>query len=232
MKRLFQFLLFSALGYGLSAAEADLKADVKNAVAQLGQQPNYSWISTAQTETASPNLRLGPTEGKTEKNGFTYFKLTLGEDTVEAAFRGIKSAIKMENDWESSQGLQGERAWIARRLSAFKAPAAEADDLLAKTQWLRKEKGGAYAGDLTQAGVKELLAMRSRENQSSSPSGAKGWAKFWLKNGVLVRYQYNVQGKLPGPNQQEFQVNRTTTVEIKDVGSTKLQLPEEARKKL
>jgi hypothetical protein len=33
-------------------------------------------------------------------------------------------------------------------------------------------------------------------------------------------------------NNNEVKINRTTTVEIKDVGTTKVQVPEEAKKKL
>jgi len=55
--------------------------------------------------------------------------------------------------------------------------------------------------------------------------------KFWVKDGVLSKYQYNVQGTMNiGGNDRE--INRTTTVEIKDVGTTKLTVPDEAKKKL
>lgn len=232
MKPLFVLFLLSAVIRSVSGADGNAPTEIKSAVTKLGEKSNYSWISTPKSEGASANLQLGSTEGKTEKNGFTYFKLTVGQNTVEAAFKGAKSAIKTENDWEPSQALQGDRAWVARRLTAFKAPVAEAEDLLAKVQGLRKEIGNVYAGDLSQSGVKELLSMRARDGQNSMPTGAKGWAKFWVRDNMLVRYQYNVQGKLMGQNQQESDINRTTTVEIKDVGSTTVQLPDEAKKKL
>ena len=50
---------------------------------------------------------------------------------------------------------------------------------------------------------------------------------------MLSKYQYKVQGKLTvGEDKREVEINRTTTVEIKDLGSTKVKLPEEAKKKL
>ena len=55
---------------------------------------------------------------------------------------------------------------------------------------------------------------------------------FWVKDGELTKYEHNVQGKIVGRDDQEFPINRTTTIEIKDVGKTKLALPDEAKKKL
>jgi hypothetical protein len=50
---------------------------------------------------------------------------------------------------------------------------------------------------------------------------------------VLSKYQYNLQGKLTvGDDKREVEFNRTTTVEIKDVGSTTVKVPDEAKKKL
>ncbi len=55
--------------------------------------------------------------------------------------------------------------------------------------------------------------------------------KFWLKEGVLSKYEVKVKGTVSF-NGNEFDNDRTTTVEIKDVGSTKVEVPAEARKKL
>ena len=55
--------------------------------------------------------------------------------------------------------------------------------------------------------------------------------KFWLKDGLLTKYEFNVKGTMSF-NGNEFDNDRTTTVEIKNVGSTKVEVPEEAKKKL
>jgi hypothetical protein len=55
--------------------------------------------------------------------------------------------------------------------------------------------------------------------------------KFWLKDGALSKYQFNVKGTMSF-NGNDREIDRTTTVEIKDVGTTKLTVPEEAKKKL
>jgi len=77
-----------------------------------------------------------------------------------------------------------------------------------------------------------LLGARRREGQEPpKTSDAKGSVKFWVKDGALTKYEINVQGKVAA-GERTFDINRTMTVEIKDVGSTKLEVPAEAKQKL
>ena len=61
-------------------------------------------------------------------------------------------------------------------------------------------------------------------------SGLKGSAKFWVTDGVLSKYENSIEGEAPGFNGQEMDMTRTTTVEIKDIGTTKVEVPAEAKK--
>jgi hypothetical protein len=120
---------------------------------------------------------------------------------------------------------------VARMLQTFKAPAEEAADLTAKTKEL-KSADGAYSGDLTIEAIKELLRFGRRSGGTPPEvSGAKGSVKFWLKDGALAKYEYSVQGTVTF-NGNDRDVDRKNTVEIKDVGTTKVTVPEEAAKKL
>ena len=221
------------------AAKSDPKAEVKAAAKKLGEKVNYSWTSTPKTEGggAGGNFRGGPTEGQTEKGGITYVKTTFGERTIEAAMKGEKVAIKGQDSWESAADLEGNRQFMARRYQNYKAPAAEASDLAEKAASLKKTDG-AYSGDMTEEGVKNLMSFGGRRggagggNAGPNITGAKGSVKFWLKDGDLTKYEFNVQGKMTGRDDQEITINRTTTVELKEVGTTKLTVPEDAKKKL
>lgn len=231
MKKLFLVAPVSLIAISVSAAEADAKAEIKAAAKQLADKANYSWTSTPKSEGAGVSLRQGPLEGQAEKGGFAYCKLTVNDNNIETAFKGTKSAIKRESVWESADELEGDNAWIASRLRAFKLPPQEAEDLLSKTKELKKGDGGLYSGDLTEDGVREIISRWLRGQ--STPTGTKGWAKFWVKDGLLTKYEFNVQGKVTtGDDQREVEINRTATIEIKDVGSTKVSVPEEAKKKL
>jgi hypothetical protein len=52
-----------------------------------------------------------------------------------------------------------------------------------------------------------------------------------VTNGVLSKYQYNLQGGIDF-NGNSFDINRTTTVVISDVGATKVEVPDEAKQKI
>jgi hypothetical protein len=115
----------------------------------------------------------------------------------------------------------------------MKAPAAEIEDLVSKAQEIKKD-GDVFSGDLTEDGAKALLSagFGRRGGQTPPPAtDAKGSVKFWVKDGILTKYESKVSGKREF-NGEVRDIVRTTTVEIKDVGTTKLDVPEEAKKKL
>ena len=116
-------------------------------------------------------------------------------------------------------------------------PAAEAAKLAGKAADL-KSSDGAIAGDLTPEAAKELVTLgRGRpgnaggQGQAPEVKNAKGSVKYWLKDGALVKMQVNVAGTIAGRN-GDREMDRTTTYEFKDVGTTKVEVPDEAKKKL
>ena len=63
------------------------------------------------------------------------------------------------------------------------------------------------------------------------PKGVKGSAKFWVKDGALVKYQTHLTGTVSfDGNDTVLDFTRTTA--IHDVGTTKMDIPDEAKKKL
>jgi len=230
-------LVFATLGIFCAAAvfaADDAKSEVKAAAKKLGDKNNYSWTSTPKVEggAGGGNFRPGPTDGQTA-DGIIYLKSTFGDQTMHTAAKGDKVIFKGQDDWEVADAdAQGPAQFAARRMKTFKAPAAEAADLADKAKEL-KSADGAISGDLTEAGAKDLLTFGRRPGgNAAAPKEAKGSVKFWVKDGELAKYEYNVQGKITGRDDNEISINRTTTVEIKDAGKTKLSLPDDAKKKL
>ena len=126
---------------------------------------------------------------------------------------------------------QGPARMVARMLLAFKAPAEEVADLAAKTKEL-KLADGVYSGDLTTNAIQDRLRFGRRSGGNPPDvSGAKGSVKFWLKDGSLAKYEFSVQGTVT-VNGNDRDVDLKNAVEIKDVGTTKVTVPEEAAKKL
>lgn len=234
MKR--TLFLFSALlsAAALLAADSSPKDDVTAAAKALGAKANYSWKTTVVVP-ESAQFRPGPTEGQTEKDGCTYLKLSMRDNTVEAVIKGDKAAINGQDGWQSLADLdnaQGPGRFVGGMVRNFKAPAAQAAEIAAGTKELKKD-GDAIAGELTEEGAKPLLSFRGRGAGGDGPSvsSAKGSVKFWIKDGVLTKYEYHVTGKVSF-NGNDRDVDRTTTVEVKDVGTTKITVPEDAKKKL
>lgn len=227
-------------------ADSTPKEDIKAAAKKLAAKGSYSWKSS--TENANPNAggrgRPGPVEGKIDKEGFTALSMTRGENTTEAVLKDGKGAIKTADGWKSlSEAAEGDgggggggqrnptRA-AARMLQNFKAPAAEAEDLADKAKDLKKADD-VYSGELTEEGAKMLLTRNFRRPgaEAPSPTDPKGSIKFWVKDGVVTKYEFKVQGSMSF-NGNDIQIDRTTTVEIKEIGSTKVDISEEAKKKL
>ncbi len=228
MKRSVLVGSFLSLAVSLMAADTSPKDEVTSAAKQLGEANNYSWKSTTEFGNFT-----GTTQGKTDKEGLVFLSMEFGDNTTEAYLKGGKGAVKSaDHDWQSLTELeastdQGPGRFLLRRLQTFKAPAAEIADLAGKTKELKKE-GDVYSGDLSDAGAKELLTFRRGGNE---PKNAKGSLKVWLKSGAISKYVVNVSGTV-NFNGEDRDVDRTTTTEIKDVGTTKLETPEPAKKKL
>jgi hypothetical protein len=232
MKRHLVFSLTVIAASSLLAADSTPKDDITSAAKKLGDQPNYSWRTTIVVPEDAP-FKPGPTDGKTEKDGVTWVSMSMFDNKMQAVLKGDKGAATQEGAWKSldeiekQQGFARMPAAIVRNL---KLPAKEAAELASFAKELKKE-GDVYASDLTEQGAKTLQTWRPLAgSEGPTVSDATGSVKFWLKNGALTKYEFKLKGNISF-NGNEFPNDRTTTVEIKDVGTTKLEVPEEALKK-
>jgi hypothetical protein len=228
-----------------SLIAADSKDDVNNAASKLAASDNYSWKTTTTMPGGGGGggggrFRPGPINGKTQKDGLTLVSFTMGDNTLDTVIQGAKGAIKTEDGWksleEAAQDDQGPARFMVRRLRTFKSPAADVQDLLSKTKEVTKSDD-AYSGDLTTDGAKALLTFGGRRGGGGGGGGAppvtnaKGSVKFWIKDGMITKYEIKVQGTIT-INDEDRDVNRTTTTEINEIGTTKVEPPDEAKKKL
>ena len=231
-----QYLLLALFALGAGSL---LAADVtpKDAAKKLADQKNYSWKTTVDAG-ANARWRPGPTEGKTEKDGFTMVSVTFGDNTTDAIIKGDKAIISTDDGWKTAEemseggGQPGPGRFMARMFQGYKTPAMQAEEIAGKTKDL-KETDGVWKGDFTEEGAKQLLSFGRRGGGGAGPeiANAKGWIKFWIKDGVLTKYEFNVQGEMSF-NDNDMKIDRTTTTEIKDIGTTKIAVPDPAKKKL
>jgi hypothetical protein len=235
MKRALIIGLLGLLARTLTAADATPHDKIIGATKQLGEKPNYSWTTTTKEGDGSPG-RVGPIAGKAEKGGLTYLSFEIGGVPVEVYMNGQKGAAKAMEGWQTFDEIaqtSGTAAAVVRYLRSYKAPGAESAALSGKVKDV-KEAEGMFSGDLKEEAAKELLERGARRREGQDPpkvENPKGTMKFWIQNGALTKYELNIRGKVTAGD-RESDVNRTTTVEIKDAGSTKLEVPAEAKQKL
>ena len=241
MKRI-SLVLASTLALGsLWQSFAGPTEELTSAARKLAEQPNYSWRQTTEVAGGGNGGRgPGPVDGKVEKNGYALLSMSRGETSIQSVIKGDKGAIKIGEEWKSAEEAAadtggGGGGWnpgrfFARTLKTFKAPAAQAESLAGKVKDLKKTDSG-FSGELTEDGAKEYLSMGGRGGgDAPNIEGAKGNATFWIKDGALTKFSFKVQGKVSF-NGNDRDVDRTTTIEIKDVGTTKVEVPEAALKK-
>jgi hypothetical protein len=235
MKRVLVIGIIGLLAQTLTAADPTPKEKVANATKQLGEKPNYSWTTTTKEADGSSG-RSGPIAGKADKGGLTFLSFSISGIPVEVYMKGEKGAAKALEGWQTFDEIaetSGTAAAVVRFLRSYKAPDVESADLSDKVKEV-KEADGTLSGELNEEAVKELLirGARRREGQEvPKVADPKGSVKFWIQDGLLTKYEINVQGKITAGD-RDSEVNRTTTVEIKDAGATKLEVPAEAKQKM
>ena len=142
-------LLVSSLALiaGSLVAADSPKDDILNAAKKLGEKSSYSWTATVIVPEGS-QFRPGPTEGKTEKEGFTYVTMSFGDNRTEAVLKGGKAVVtNQDGDWETvsnSDEGEGPARFRSRMIRNFKTPAAQAADLAGAAKELKKD-GDALA---------------------------------------------------------------------------------------
>ena len=221
------------LGSPLLVADSSLKGELAGAAKKIDDAANYSWKTVVEFGNFT-----GTTDGKADKDGSVWLSMSFGDNTTEAVRKSGKWAVKTpDHQWQSLSELEAEagndpgpQTFLVRFLQNFKTPAVDAGEIVGKMKEPKKD-GDAYSGDLTEAGAKDLLSFGPRRANAPEPKNAKGSARLWTKSGALVKYELKLQGTM-NFNGEDRDVDRTTTVDFKDVGGTKIEVPDAAKKKL
>jgi hypothetical protein len=111
--------------------------------------------------------------------------------------------------------------------------ADEAGKLLKGVKELKSGGDNLFTGDLTPEAAKDLMTYKPRRGQAPPPpKDAKGSVKFWVKDGALTKFESHMQAKVTFGDQEDQPFDVTRTVEIQNVGTTKVEVPADAKKKL
>jgi hypothetical protein len=232
-------LFLAALLLAASPALADPSPNdaVINAAKKLASSENYSWTTTVDAANFSP----GPTEGKIQKDGLVYITFNFQDNTITGVVKSGKGAIKTEDGWKTLDDASSDDGgggpnftrYLAMRLKNFKPPTEDVIGWVADTKGLTNADG-VISGDLTADGVKKIAAFGRRGRNGGAPpevKDPKGSIKFWIKDGALTKVEYKVSGTREF-NGEDRPIDRTVTTVFKDVGTTQITVPDEAKSKM
>jgi hypothetical protein len=238
---------------------ADAKDDATAAADKLGT--NYSWKTSVENAGGGGGGGGGrgggfggPNEGKTA-GGVTAITTQQGGNDRTIYRKGDKTVMQnQDGEWMTMEemaaargGGNGGNGGGARRggrggpQGAQMLPAETVKDLISKTKSVTMADG-AVSGDLTDEAAKASLMGGGRGGRRGGGGGnaaaapeitdAKATIKVWVKDGAISKYTSHVTGKVKIGDNDPREVDRTTTVEFSNVGSTKVEVPADAAKKL
>ncbi|MGD0540011.1 MAG: hypothetical protein ABSB33_00700 [Tepidisphaeraceae bacterium] len=235
----------SLLAFSAVAVHADPKDDIQAAIQKLADGGNYTW-----TRTVEGGFARGPQDGKTQKDGLTWLSIQMRDNTYEVLVKGDKAAVKTDDGWKSkaeltaatanddTEGPPSPERMLLFMVQNIKTPAEMAKDLASKLDNIQKTDDG-YSADLTPDAAKEQLSFRGRRPTTSPDANApavevkdaKASIKLSIKDGDLTKFEMHMTGTRSF-NGDERDVDQTITTEIKDVGTTTIDVPAEAKAKL
>jgi hypothetical protein len=219
-----------AAGY-VVAAETTPTDTVNGALTKLKAATNYAWKATIQIPDAP--FEPGPVKGSTEQGGYSMVSQEFNDNTIEAVFKGEKVAVKGEQGWQLLDEMEGMGAMMGGWLTVNGTAADEAGKLLKGVKELKSGGDNLFTGDLTPEAAKDLMTYKPRRGQAPPPpKDAKGSVKFWVKDGALTKFESHMQAKVTFGDQEDQPFDVTRTVEIQNVGTTKVEVPADAKKKL
>jgi len=242
-----------ALAASLYAGPSD---DVAAAVKKLADAPNYSWTTTM--EIANSQFPAMPSEGVADKFGFSIVTRSFNGNTSQTVRKGEEVVMQnRDGDWvtmeemraqfgggnrgggQGGQGTQGggNRGGSGRGFGGGlfggggNLPAVTAAHFATGLKNLKVD-GDVITGTASGDEASALLAMPGgRGGQGQGPRYSLVEVKFWVKAGALVKYSVHSVGKFNTPDGEEREMDSTTTTEIKEVGTTKVEVPADAKKK-
>ena len=233
-----------AAAFAAAISHAAPAGDLTAAAKKLSDAANYGW--TATTEIANSQFPAMPADGKTEKTGFTVITRSFNGNSMQTVIKGGQAVLQNpQGEWMTMEEMRqqfanrggggggGGRGGFGIGLPV--SPAEEVADLASKIKDA-KVVDGVITATLSAEDAAPLLTFGGRGgggggNPPPAPANASGSVKFWVKDGALVKYVVNVKGTVSFGG-AERDIDRTTTTEIKDVGTTKVEVPAEAKKKL
>lgn len=248
-----------AAAFMAGVAEADPTDTAIVAAMKLADQPNYSWTATivrdARSYTIEGKTIVGgytqvtvPANVAMPANPDLRGRVGRGssDSEVAAIFKGDeKHVVETAEGWMTPEELSslppaprtgsGRRRGLVNELPlsfAISQPHEDIGIIIGSSTGIKVD-GAIVSGRLSDTGAKLLLIPPGQDNVT--PEQAIGSFKLWINDGMLTRYEVQLAGTVvvtAGKNRREVKTTQTIAIELKDIGSTKLTVPAEAKIKL
>ena len=219
------------LAGSLMAADSTPKDDVIAAAKKLGNESNYTWRTTVVVP-EDAQFKPEPTDGKTEKDGFTHVKMSFFNNPVQIVVKGKKAAFTdQDGAWQAASNAEGEEGpgqFMAMFVRNLQTPADE----VSGTRRLREgpEEGRRRLCGRPFRGRRQSQTGLQRQRSDRHQPEGLGEVLAQGRSGYEVTKSKS-KARSNGTT-TNYENDRTTTVEIKDVGKTKLEVPDDAKKKV
>lgn len=207
-----------------AGSQAGLKEELDKAAAKAGAMTNYSCMISIKSEgMAGEGQDDQPIELLIQPGAPWQLK----SGTVEAYKKGETVAVKEGAGWKKVD----RSAKAGNALCAVRCPHEILRDLKSTSfKELKRddsEGGRCFSGELTETAIKQLARG---DRPLTKPTGT---ARVWVNGeGNVTKYEVQVEAKMKDADNKEVTVKRTFNVEIRDVGTTKYDVPPEAAKAL
>jgi hypothetical protein len=225
---------------GASAAEP--AEALKAAVEKLAKGGNYTWTTTYTFPDAP--IHPGPLSGQIDAGGYVLLSQNVGRGEFQAVLKDGLGVLKLPVGWLGATeiiegnppGAVGPALLMSRVLFNARRPDVEVAELLKMDAVFTEDDKGVITEQLSEKSAVTLIrnGVTGRPNPQAPPlKSAKGSVKYWVNGGLIEKYEIALQAKLlPSAHQGATDFKPTTTVEITNVGATKVQVPDAAREKL
>lgn len=224
-------------------AAPDERGEIEQALLKLAAAENFSWVAMTIEEADGKDPKLADTvEGKSVKGGWCRLSRPKTKTTTHAFLRGDRLALLTPQGWKTvdvkeiapGAAKPGKELRPAQDLLHAKAPLAEAKFLLGRLHELERRENGLHSGRLAPLNVPIILERAASEGHKIPAfEDPQVRVNFRITEGMLASYELVVSGRNAKPKKGQGAGSLISmAVDFTDVGTTTLEVPDEARKLL
>lgn len=202
--------------------------ELTDAINALASQDNYQWSTSIE---GGDNRRVprSTINGSTQNDGLTHAIVNSRRRDTHVVIQGdVASVTDRDGRWETVSLLdEGFRSngFASTTAKRIRIPHIHAQQLAQHVNNpLTKDQ--QVSGELDTAFVTQQMQSLGREGDTLRDP--KGQIRFWIDDGVLQKYEYQLTGSFENGSRQRT-VSLKTTVDISNVGNAKLELPRGAK---